>query len=193
MSEEIINDEEPIVEKNEDQIAAAASDGGNEQVSGEETAVTEPTLEEQLEAAKAEAAKNLDGWMRVQAEFANARKRMDKQRVEIHQRATADMAAKLLPVVDDFERAIETVPEAISSDGWFEGIQLVYRKLTTILEGMNVKVIEAVGQPFDPNHHEAIMQEASEEYESGIVTRELQKGYMLGDRVIRPSLVYVAE
>jgi len=193
VSEEIINDEEPIVEKNEDQIAAAASDGGNEQVSGEETAVTEPTLEEQLEAAKAEAAKNLDGWMRVQAEFANARKRMDKQRVEIHQRATADMAAKLLPVVDDFERAIETVPEAISSDGWFEGIQLVYRKLTTILEGMNVKVIEAVGQPFDPNHHEAIMQEASEEYESGIVTRELQKGYMLGDRVIRPSLVYVAE
>ena len=197
MSEKIINDEEPIVENGE-QTAAAGTDGGDVQVGEEETAVSspssaEPTLEEQLEAAKAEAAQNLDSWMRVQAEFANARKRMDKQRLEIQQRATADMAAKLLPVVDDFERAIDTVPEAINADSWFEGIQLVYRKLTNILESMNVKSIEAVGQPFDPNQHEAIMQEASDEYESGTVTRELQKGYMLGDRVIRPSLVYVAE
>ncbi|MBK8984838.1 MAG: nucleotide exchange factor GrpE [Chloroflexi bacterium] len=154
---------------------------------------TEPTLEEQLEAARAEAAKNLDGWMRVQAEFANARKRMDKQRVDIHYRAVADAAEKLLPIVDDFERAMESVPETIGGDVWFEGMQLVYRKLTNILEGMNVKAIEAVGQPFDPNCHEAIMQEASDDYESGTVTRVLQKGYMLGDRVIRPSLVYVAE
>ncbi len=193
VSEKIVNDEEPIVENSEEPVVAGAN-GGEEQTDGAETAVAaEPTLEEQLAAAQAEAAQNLDGWMRVQAEFANARKRMDKQRLEIQQRATADMAAKLLPVVDDFERALETVPEAISADGWFEGIQLVYRKMTNILEGMNVKVIEAVGQPFDPNHHEAIMQEASDEHESGTVTRELQKGYMLGDRVIRPSLVYVAE
>jgi molecular chaperone GrpE len=158
-----------------------------------EPATSEPTLEEQLEAAQAEAAKNLDGWMRTQAEFANARKRMEKQRLEIQQRATGDMAARLLPVLDDFDRAMENVPEAIGADGWFEGIQLVQRKLFAILEGMNVQPIEAVGQVFDPNVHEAIMQEASDDYESGIVTRELQKGYMLGDRVIRPSLVYVAE
>lgn len=200
MSENFVNKEESIVENSEENLAAEDV-GKNGQTATEETAVSEPTdteqaapsLEEQLEAAKAEAAKNLDGWMRVQAEFANARKRMDKQRQETQQRATGDMAAKLLPVADDFQRAMETVPETISSDIWFEGIQLVHRKLTTILESMNVKAIEAVGQPFDPNCHEAIMQEPSDDYESGTVTRELQKGYMLGDRVIRPSLVYVAE
>jgi molecular chaperone GrpE len=189
VSERTGNEEETLL--TEQEIVA-------EEMVGEETAVSpngsdEPTLEEQLEAARAEAAKNLDGWMRTQAEFSNARKRMEKQRLEIQQRATGDMAARLLPVVDDFDRAMENVPEAISADSWFEGLQLVQRKLFTILESMNVQLIEAVGHPFDPNLHEAIMQEASDEYESGTVTRELQKGYMLGDRVIRPSLVYVAE
>ena len=165
----------------------------------EETAVSEGeehqplTLEEQLAAAQAEAAKNLDGWMRTQAEFANARKRMEKQRTETYQNASADVVTKLLPVLDDFERALDNVPVEISENSWLEGIHLVQRKLTGILDGMNVKLIEAVGQPFDPIYHEAIMQEPSDAYESGIVSKELQKGYKVGDRVIRPSLVYVAE
>ena len=165
----------------------------------EETAVSEAeeqqplTLEEQLAAAQAEAAKNLDGWMRTQAEFANARKRMEKQRTETYQNASADVVTKLLPVLDDFERALDNVPVEISENSWLEGIHLVQRKLTGILDGMNVKLIEAVGQPFDPIYHEAIMQEPSDAYESGIVSKELQKGYKVGDRVIRPSLVYVAE
>ncbi|MCB9445018.1 MAG: nucleotide exchange factor GrpE [Ardenticatenaceae bacterium] len=165
--------------------------------SGEETAVSEPeaepTLEEQLAAAQAEAAKNLDGWMRTQAEFANARKRMEKQRAETYQNASADVVTKLLPILDDFERALSTVPSEIAEISWLEGIQLVQRKLLGILEGLNVKTIEAVGQHFDPVFHEAIMQEPSDEYDSGVVSKELQKGYQLGDRVIRPSLVYVAE
>ncbi|PID84690.1 MAG: nucleotide exchange factor GrpE [Chloroflexi bacterium] len=152
----------------------------------------EPTLEEQLEAAKEEAAKNLDGWMRSQAEFANARKRMEKQRVDIQVRATTDMATRLLPVIDDFERALANVPEAISEDSWFAGVEMVNRKLIGILESLNVVPIEAVGEAFDPNCHEAIMQEESDEYESGVVTEELQKGYKIGDRVVRPSLVKVA-
>jgi molecular chaperone GrpE len=151
------------------------------------------SLEEQLEAARAEAAKNLDGWMRAQAEFANARKRMEKQRSETYLNATADLVMKLLPVLDDFSRALAEVPNGIAGDGWLEGILLVQRKLDNILESLNVKPIEAVGQPFDPNYHEAIMQEPSEEQDSGTVTRELQQGYLIGERVIRPSLVYVAE
>jgi molecular chaperone GrpE len=155
---------------------------------------TEPlTLEEQLAAAEAEAARNLDGWQRTQAEFANARKRFDKQRMEAYHNATADVIAKILPVIDDFERALDNVPNAIADHGWFEGIQLVYRKLNTILEHFNVVSIEAVGQTFDPAFHEALMQEPSDEYSSGTVMRELQKGYKVGERVIRPSLVYVAE
>jgi molecular chaperone GrpE len=169
-----------------------------EEVDGEEgTAVAETaeplTLEEQLAAAQAEAARNLDGWQRTQAEFANARKRFEKQRTEANNNATADVIAKVLPVIDDFDRALGNVPEAITKDGWFEGIQLVHRKLNTILEHFNVVPIEAVGQTFDPALHEALMQEPSDEYESGTVTRELQKGYKVGERVIRPSLVYVAE
>ena len=131
--------------------------------------------------------------MRAQAEFANARKRMEKQRAETYLNASADVITKLLPVLDDFERALDAVPEEIAGNSWLEGIQLVQRKLLGILDGMNVKLIEAVGEPFDPMFHEAIMQEPTDEYESGTVSKELQKGYQLGDRVIRPSLVYVAE
>lgn len=152
----------------------------------------EPTCEELLAAAQAEATKNLDGWMRSQAEFANARKRMDKQRIDIQIRATTDMVTRLLPVIDDFERAFANVPAAISEDSWFEGIEMVNRKVLGILESLNVQAIEAVGKEFDPNLHEAIMQDDSEEYDSGIVTEEMQKGYKIGDRIIRPSLVKVA-
>jgi molecular chaperone GrpE len=99
---------------------------------------------------------------------------------------------KLLPVVDDFERAMENLPPEISEHIWLEGIQLVQRKLLTMLENFNVAPIEALGEPFDPNLHEAITQEPTDEYESGSVCRVLQTGYKIGDRVIRPSLVVVA-
>lgn len=155
--------------------------------------VEELSLEAQLEAARAEAAKNLDGWMRAQAEFSNARKRMEKQRAESYFNATANVVTKLLPALDDLDRAMSDVPQAIAEHSWLEGMTLLQRKLQSILDGWNVKPIQAVGQPFDPNLHEAIMQEPSDEYESGVVTRELQQGYQLGDRVIRASLVYVAE
>ena len=152
----------------------------------------EPTCEELLAAAQEEASKNLDGWMRSQAEFSNARKRMDKQRIEIQVRATTDMVTRLLPVVDDFNRAFDNVPDVVREDSWFEGIEMVNRKMIGILESLNVTPIEAVGQPFDPNCHEAIIQEESDDHESGIVTAELQTGYKIGDRIIRPSLVKVA-
>ena len=142
-----------------------------------------PSLEAQLAEAKANAAANLEGWQRTLAEFANARKRMDKQRAEAYSTATADAASKLLPVIDDFDRAI---------DNWFEGLRLIQKKLASILENASIERIITVGQPFDPNVHEAILQEPSDEYESGIIIRELQSGYKVGDRVIRPALVCVA-
>ena len=152
-----------------------------------------PSLEEQLESVQAEAVDYKDRWMRGQAEFSNARKRMDKQRIQTYQNATVELAAKILPAIDDFERAMENVPLEINENDWFEGLQLVQRKFATILEGINVTTIKAVGQQFDPNWHEAVMQEPSDEVESGMVTKELQKGYKIDDRVIRPSLVCVAQ
>jgi molecular chaperone GrpE len=177
-----------------EEVEAAAVEGETVETAVSDAEEQQPlTLEEQLAASQAEAAKNLDGWMRTQAEFANARKRMEKQRAETYQNASADVVTKLLPVLDDFDRALDNVPAEISENIWLEGIHLVQRKLMGILDGMNVKLIEAVGQPFDPIYHEAIMQEPSDAYESGTVSKELQKGYKVGDRVIRPSLVYVAE
>ena len=176
--------EENILEREEDVV-----DG----VTAESEEATPLTLEEKLAAAQAEAARNLDGWQRTQAEFANARKRFDKQWAEAHTNATANVIAKVLPVIDDFDRAMGNVPTAVVENSWFEGILLVQRKLNTILEHFNVVPIEAVGQPFDPTQHEALMQEPSDEFESGTVTRELQKGYRVGERIIRPALVYVAE
>ncbi len=103
--------------------------------------------------------------MRAQAELANARKRFEKQQMMVYTNANADLVGKLLPVLDDFDRAIENAPETIREDSWFEGIELVQRKMLGILDNLNVKEIEAVGQPFDPNYHDALAQEPSDEYE----------------------------
>jgi molecular chaperone GrpE len=155
--------------------------------------VEEPSLEEQLLVVKEEAAKNLDNYLRAQAELANARKRFEKQRALTYVNANSDLVGKLLPVLDDYERAIDTVPENISSNPWYQGIELVYRKLLGILESLNVQEIEALGAPFDPNFHEALGTEPTDDVESGAVSRVMLKGYKIGDKVVRPSLVYVAD
>lgn len=154
---------------------------------------SEMLLEEQLASAQAEAARNLDGWQRTQAEFANARKRFEKQRADVYVNANADLVARLLPLIDDFERALASAPENIQSDPWLTGIVLIHRKMLGILDEMNVQAIPAEGEPFDPNLHEALSQEPSAEHDSGKIVREMRRGYRLGERVIRPSLVTVAE
>lgn len=163
-----------------------------EEQSGGTADAVELTLDEQLTAAREKAAEYLDGWQRERAEFANARKRLEKQRAEAYKNAAVDHAAKLLPILDDFDRALLNVPAAITADGWFEGIQLVRRKLQSIMEGLKVEAIEAVGQPFDPNFHEALSLKEADGVASGTVIEELLVGYRMGDRVIRPSLVNVA-
>ncbi|MFQ5400027.1 MAG: nucleotide exchange factor GrpE [Anaerolineae bacterium] len=191
MSEKTIAEEKDKLSEEVGEPVAEPETAAPETAEGE--AEQEISLEEQLEETRAEAARNLEGWQRAQADLANARKRFERQRAETYLNAKVDMVAKLLPVLDDFERALNSVPDEIAKHSWFEGMTLVKRKLEAILDGLNVTPIEAVGQPFDPNLHEAIMQEASDEFESGVVTKELQKGYQLGDRVIRPSLVNIAE
>jgi molecular chaperone GrpE len=180
-------------EKLNEEITAEETVDIEEEQNAEAEVVEEPSLEEQLAAAKEEAANNMDSFLRAQAELSNARKRFEKQQAQVYTNANADLVMKVLPALDDFERAMESVPGTIREDKWFEGIELVQRKLFGILESLNVKEIGAVGQPFDPNFHDALAQEPSDEYESGSVTREMIKGYKIGDKVVRPSLVYVAE
>ena len=177
-----------------DEIEEVPLKDETEQQSGDEDDIPEEkSLEQQLAEAQEEAASNLDSYLRAQAELANARKRFEKQQSMVYTNANADLVSKLLPVLDDFDRAIENVPDAISEDKWFEGIELVQRKMLGILDSLNVKEIEALGKPFDPNYHDALAKEPSDEYEEGTVMRVMLKGYQVGDKVIRPCLVAVAD
>jgi molecular chaperone GrpE len=148
------------------------------------------TLLKRLEEAETRVADHLDGWQRAQAEFVNYKNRIARDQ-EI-QRATmkGDILKKILPVLDDLERALQNRP---ADESWAGGIELIARKFQSILESEGLTRIEAEGQLFDPNFHEAISHEPNDEVESGHVIAVMQNGYMLGDRVIRPALVRVAQ
>lgn len=134
----------------------------------------------------------LEGWQRTRAEFANYKKRVEKEMRESHQRGAHDAIAKVLPILDDFERALSNLPEDLKENSWVSGVSMVQRKFEKLLQEYNVEVLDPVGEVFDPNRHEAIGMEASDQYESGYVTVTLQKGYTSGDRVLRPALVKVS-
>ncbi len=147
-------------------------------------------LRRQLEEAEAQASEFKDNWMRSQAEFQNYRKRVDRDNDLMKVAMKGDIIKKVLPVLDDLERALQNRP---AGDAWASGIELVARKFQTLLDTEGVKKIEAQGAEFDPNYHEAISHEPSEEVESGRVIEVVQNGYMIGERVIRPALVRVAQ
>ena len=131
----------------------------------------------------------LANWQRAQADFANFKKRAEQDRSEFIKFANGTLMSSLLPVIDDFERALENVSDAMDS-GWIEGINLIYRKTMTALENQGLSKIETQGQDFDPNFHQAVLYEKGEE---GKVIEELQTGYMLNDRLLRPSMVKVGK
>jgi len=183
-----VKDFEEVEEENPE--AEAILDEENNQEIDAEKQISH--LEENLAKAEASAAEYLDGWQRARAEYANARKRLERERAEAYGRAAVDYAQNMLPILDDFNRALSNVPDEIEQNDWFEGITLVTRKMNSILEDLNVEKIEAIGQPFDPNFHEALALTEVEGFESGTVVEEVQGGYKLGERVIRPALVNVA-
>ena len=148
-------------------------------------------LERELADVSAKNEEHLYNWQRSAADFANFKRRTDEERAVVGQFSNAVLIGKLLAVLDDFDRALESVP-ADAGDAWIEGVQLVERKLRGVLEAEGVTPIEAVGQPFDPNLHEAVVHEETAEHPDNEVIGELQRGYRLHDRVIRPSLVRVA-
>ena len=129
---------------------------------------------------------------RQMAEFDNFRKRTEKEKASMYEMGAKAVIEKILPVIDNFERGLATVPED-GADGFADGMKMIYKQLIDELDKLGVKPIEALGQPFDPNFHNAVMQVESEEYESGVVAQELLKGYMYRDSVVRHSMVAVVQ
>ena len=133
-----------------------------------------------------------DRLTRQMAEFDNFRKRTDKEKSQMYEVGAKDIIDKILPVIDDFERGFGTVGEENKNDSFVQGMEMVYKKLMTTLEGIGVKPIEAVGQEFDPDFHNAVMHVEDENLGENIVAEEFQKGYMYRDSVVRHSMVKVA-
>ena len=151
----------------------------------------------ELKRVEAENADLKDRLARRQADFENYRKRVERERSETYNRVVADVAAKLLPVSDNLKRALEAESsvEAAESDEFrhfLSGVDLIWKQLNGVLEALGVKPIPAVGEPFDPHVHEAVVTEATDEYEPDTVIQEIVAGYRLGDKLIRPALVKVA-
>lgn len=151
-------------------------------------AVEPENLEEALASEKEKAEEYLANWQRTQADFVNYRRRSEQERQEFNSFANANLLLGLLPVLDDLERALDAVPTKYKKSDWVEGVRLVERKFKTSLEGQGVKPIKALGEPFDPNFHEALRQDKGDE---GIIIEEFQKGYMLKDKLLRPAKVVV--
>lgn len=128
---------------------------------------------------------------RQMAEFDNFRKRTEKEKSSMYEMGAKSVVEKILPVIDNFERGLDTVPEEEKDSPFTEGMRMIYKQLMTELDNIGVKPIEALGEEFNPDFHNAVMQVESEEYESGHVAQELQKGYMYRDSVVRHSMVAV--
>ena len=168
----------------------------DEATGGPDTAELIATRAE-LKRVETENAELKDRLARRQADFENYRKRVERERTETYNRVVADVAAKLLPVLDNLKRALdaESSVEASESDEFrhfLSGVDLIYKQLNGVLDALGVKPIAAVGEQFDPHVHEAVVTEATDDYEPDTVMQEIVAGYRLGDKLIRPALVKVA-
>jgi len=182
--------------KHEEEVVEIPVEAVAEAEAGTEAQVEEPVsaeveaLKKQLEESEASVSEFKDSWMRSQAEFQNYKKRVERDNDMMRASMKGDIVKRILPVLDDLERALQNRP---ADESWANGIELIVRKFQTTLESEGVKRIEAEGKEFDPNFHEAISNEPNDEVESGHVIAIVQNGYMLGERVIRPALVRVAQ
>lgn len=189
---EVMMDKEKMQEQTEETVENTEV---KEENIAEETVETveenkEPTMEEKLEEAQKQAKDNLDKYIRQLAEFENFRKRSNSEKTAMYSNGVRDTVEKLLPVIDNFERAVEAADD--KEDPMYKGVEMILKQFMEILENLGVKEIPSKGEPFDPNVHSAVMHIDDESCDENVVVEVFQKGYTLGDKVIRPSMVKVA-
>lgn len=175
------------------------AESDQEPVSAEEPEVLEERAPEdseegqaELQKLRAEAEEHKQRLLRTQADFDNFRRRTLKEKEELGKYASAKLITELLPVIDNFERALSTTAENADLSSYAKGVEMIFRQLEGILETEGLTAMEPVGTPFNPEFHQAIMQVESEEYEEGTVVEVVQKGYLLKDKVLRPAMVKVS-
>ncbi len=183
---------EQSVDSMKDPSEVASSNEEQEPVTGRLATEQMEILEQSRAEWQAKASEYLDGWQRSRADFANYKKRIEREQAELYQRTAGSILKRHLEIIDDLERALRNRPGEGDGANWSEGIDLVYRKLTNILENEGVKAMQTEGQMFDPNFHEAISSEDSPNHQSGEIIEAVQRGYLLGEKVLRPALVRVA-
>ncbi|WCF09973.1 nucleotide exchange factor GrpE [Paenibacillus thiaminolyticus] len=193
-------EQEEKIERNDqvDSEAVETADVEHNQEAAETSEAEGKTAEEaqaetaELKMARAQAEELQQRLLRAQADFDNFRRRTVKEKEELAQYASSKLVTELLPVLDNFERALAAAQTGSEEQSFVKGVDMIFRQLTQVLEQEGVKAMNAVGEPFNPEFHQAIMQVESEEHEEGIVVEEVQKGYMLKDRVLRPAMVKVS-
>ncbi len=198
MTEEELKDMSSDSETSEDSTPETADElpeSEAEDVSEDETLEGQlAELETRLAEAEQKTAEYLDGWQRAQAAFANFRKRNEMEQAQWRSMANERLLLRLLPVLDDFKRAFEVVPDEYKGAPWLDGIRLIERKVYSVIESENAKAIELEpGDDFDPNLHEAVLYQEVDGFAEGEIVTEIETGYLLGDRVLRPALVVVAK
>ncbi|GAK39616.1 GrpE protein [Paenibacillus sp. TCA20] len=147
---------------------------------------------EELDRLKALAEENEKRYLRAQADFDNFRRRTQKEKEDLAKYASMKLITELVPVIDNFERAIATAPANTESDSFAKGVGMIFRQLESVLQAEGLTAMQTVGEAFNPEFHQAIMQVESDEHEEGVVVEEVQKGYMLKDKVLRPAMVKVS-
>lgn len=204
MAEEMKDLEEQTEEGREEKAAAnqpeageasaeeeKAEDGGEEKKKPAEKKILGKRKDKAIEKLEEKLAELEDKRMRQLAEFENFRKRSEKEKSQMFEIGAKTVVEKMLPVIDNFERGLQGVPEEEKDAPFVQGVELVYKQLLTVFDELGVKPIDAVGTEFDPNLHNAVMMVDNDELESGMVAEEMQKGYLYKDSVVRHSMVKV--
>ena len=198
--EQVSNQEEYVEEpQQQEETEETSQEEGTEEAVAEETEQEEKTVEKKGLFGKKKKDKKdekieelTDRVKRQMAEFDNFRKRTEKEKASMYQIGAREVIEKILPVVDNFERGLATVPEEDATNPYAEGMEKIYKQLMTVLDDLGVKAIEAVGQEFNPDFHNAVMHVEDEEAGENVIVEEFQKGYLYKEQVVRHSMVKVA-
>lgn len=185
-------------EPNDEEINPAIEPDAVEKTVSEAEAASEilpdiKDLMQELKDCQTKADEYLEGWQRARADFANYKRRIDREQSQVYQNAAGSIFKRYIEIIDDLERALKNRPQEGEGASWAEGIELIYRKFLSILESEGVTQQQAQGCDFDPNLHEAISSEPHKDFKSGQIIEVIKNGYMLGERVLRPALVRVAQ